>query len=132
MDLVNNFHRIINFIKQLYNFIDLEKYYYKSELSYNSILRLYQLCMINDDVTSIHNKLKSNNEKQLLLIIDLLSKNYLENKFLNVEVIIANDNNLPLPVGFSGEILLGGDSIINEYIYSSEQTSTKFITTIYT
>jgi ubiquinone/menaquinone biosynthesis C-methylase UbiE len=94
IDLVNNFHCIINYIKQLYNFIDLEKYYYKSELSYYSILRLYQLCMINDDVTSIHNKLKSNNEKQLLLIIDLLSKNYLENKIIidsNLEKVIIKE-----------------------------------------
>ena len=60
-------------------------------------------------------------------LIDESNEPFIGKPIPGLKVIIANDNNLPLPVGFSGEILLGGDSIINEYIYSSEQTSTKFI-----
>jgi amino acid adenylation domain-containing protein/non-ribosomal peptide synthase protein (TIGR01720 family) len=60
-------------------------------------------------------------------LIDESNEPFIGKPIPGMKVIIANENNLPLPVGFSGEILLGGDSIINEYIYSSEQTSTKFI-----
>ena len=79
INLSSNFNIVISTIKELYNFIDLEKYYYKSELEFDSISKLYQFCIENEDVLNIYNKLKTDNEKQKLLLIDLFSNKFLEN-----------------------------------------------------
>jgi SAM-dependent methyltransferase len=88
INLTANFNIIVSTIKNLYNFIDLEKYYYKSELNFNNINRLYHFCIVNDDVLNIYNKLKTENEKQILVLIDLFSNKYFDN--LNTHTMINN------------------------------------------
>jgi hypothetical protein len=98
IDLTSKFDIIVSTIRNLYNFTDLEKYYYESELNFNSINRLYQFCIVNDDVLNIYNKLKTDNEKHILVLIDLFSKKYLDTYTLidnlNDKVIIKEYNNI--------------------------------------
>lgn len=93
IDLSSKFYIMINNFRDLYNFLDLEKYYYKSELSFSSIEKLYNCCIEYPDFLNLLNKLKTENEKKILALIDMLSKKFIE---VNPDLknLYSTDNNV--------------------------------------
>jgi len=109
-------------------FFDLEKYYYKYEFDYKTLYLLYSKYILSylkndDELTNFYDKLKTNNEKNCLLIISsIVSYEKFINKNIkgNIDSVLSANYEIIIQNLFSyDDILIKSELIMYIYKYFS-------------
>lgn len=120
------FNDIIIYFSCITTFFDLEKYYYKELLTFNSIKKLYSIIYLQDYeniLNKFFNKLKTQNEKNMLIIINSIYNNFEINHKLegNIDSLLINNYKDILEIISFENLHINANPIKNYIIYFYSQ-----------